>query len=484
MNEGLLKLISENIVDGELPREFSLTKGDDDGSIKFADGARDGIAKFHFGRQQLTDEISALIEKAFSLIADRERALVAFDELFEKISPISAIDFIQGYIYDHTDCLDPNALHGFAMDCLYSDKIDTVKLALILLEVFNEPQENLKKHIRTLGLSDEFTIFTVFHMMHWTGGNSEIFELAKHVHGWGKIHAVERLSPDTQEIRDWLLKEGCNNDIIPEYSALEVFNKAEVAKLLKVDITDEQLSDISFVIRSMLSEGPVTGISAVENADEVITDLLSQIEKHKLTLSVCEAVLSIANCDKLQNESVYAEKILNSLECRKLTDEAITRCEGLGLADKLGIDSDKAVFELMQNNFEKGWYLCYRLIKKDGYREKVLDLFRTKLPLKSMESEPQDCMGLGKDYSDYNKLIQVIQNLGDYPLCGTDLVLAGLKSPVINNRNMALRVIDSWRKANNCSLKELSEDLYAAVEYLKSAEVSDSVKKNIEEYGF
>ena len=73
----------------------------------------------------------------------------------------------------------------------------------------------------------------------------------------------------------------------------------------------------------------------------------------------------------------------------------------------------------------------------------------------------------------------VIQELKPYPLCRADFVALGLKSPVVNNRNMPLRVLDSWCKIKVCSLHELFEELFNCVAGLKEKEVSDSVKKSI-----
>ena len=39
--------------------------------------------------------------------------------------------------------------------------------------------EILKKAVRNIGLSDEFTVFAVWIMRGWENGNKEVFELAK-----------------------------------------------------------------------------------------------------------------------------------------------------------------------------------------------------------------------------------------------------------------------------------------------------------------
>ena len=44
--------------------------------------------------------------------------------------------------------------------------------------------------------------------------------LATHVHGWGRVHLVERLeSTNNAEIKEWLLRDGYKNSVMYEYLA-------------------------------------------------------------------------------------------------------------------------------------------------------------------------------------------------------------------------------------------------------------------------
>lgn len=158
--------------------------------------------------------------------------------------------------------------------------------------------------------------------------------------------------------------------------------------------------------------------------------------------------------------------------------------KSINLAEYLNIDYAEPLYRHMSADFDNGCNNCRHLIRNDDYRDKVLELFRKNLPMDEMVSEPTDCVGLGAKYQNYTRLMFLIQELKPYPLCGVDFVELGLRSPVVNNRNMSLRVLDSWCKIKECSLHELSEELFNCVAELKEKEVSDSVKKSIEEYGF
>jgi len=55
--------------------------------------------------------------------------------------------------------------------------------------------------------------------------NEEIFEIAKKVKGWGRIYSVKYLKVTNDEIKEWILEEGCHNEIDPAYTALTCAKK-------------------------------------------------------------------------------------------------------------------------------------------------------------------------------------------------------------------------------------------------------------------
>ncbi|MDE7299615.1 MAG: hypothetical protein K2N94_12455, partial [Lachnospiraceae bacterium] len=361
---------------------------------------------------------------------------------------------------------------------------DIVKYGQEMIEVFSEPGGDLKEVIRTLGLSDEFTLFAVFHMREWEGGNDEIFSLARKVRGWGRIHAVEQLEPESEEIRKWLLKEGISNEVVPDYSALTVYQKANIRELLAGEATEDELYSIAAVIRALLSEEPVQGISAIEDADQMLLDFLRQAERCRPSLELCTAVYEIATAERSEKVSTAGGEFLHSPAVKEAVAGWVEQGEAVDLAKYLGIDYYEPLYRCMAEDLSAHYFRCGDLLESDAYREKTLELFRKALPMDTMEGEPEDNLGLGEEYKDYSMLSYLVQNLQNYPLCGTDLVVLSLKSPVTRNRNMALRVLDAWCKAKECTLGELSEEALRAVDILKEKECAESVRKSIEKYGF
>lgn len=113
------------------------------------------------------------------------------------------------------------------------------------------------------------------------------------------------------------------------------------------------------------------------------------------------------------------------------------------------------------------------------YVEPTLQLFRKNLPLSDMEGEPEDNLGLGEEYRSYNQLQFILQELGSYPLMGMDFMIAGLKSPVISNRNRVLANLKIWIQARQMPLSELSPELYTLVGQLREKEVNDGAMEMI-----
>lgn len=302
--------IKSNCIDGTLPENFTLPTDTEPGKVCFADGAMDGMMLYHMRSTSLDEDGRGKMQELIQLISD---ATNASNEMMKKAEgalrifmqghrALSVIDEVQGYIRENSASLNaPNLYHFGVKQVLTGEDKECVKFGLVLLELFRLNEERVREAVRTIGLSDEFTLFSLFIMMHWDNGNEEIFELAKKVNGWGKIHAVERLEPATEEIKDWFLHEGIKNTILPEYSALVCFEKAEVEKRLlekkEEDMTIEEFQSISRILAAMLREGPVEGISALKNRQTVLNACLEHAKEFAkndaLKLTEHEDILSI-----------------------------------------------------------------------------------------------------------------------------------------------------------------------------------------------
>ncbi len=309
MDIPVLDYIRENIDDGELPIDFSLPKPhkDDEGEI-FADGAFDGIMMFHREPQQV--EIGELEDIINDAAKGEKSAFGRTVKYFENndVHTLSIIDNVQNYIMAHSEELDAEEIFGYAVDLTVGTKNrETVKLGLAILELFASFNDALLKAILDIGLCDEFTLFAIWAVRNLENGNDLIFSLAKKVHGWGRIHAVAALKPETEEIRQWLLEEGCNNEVYPGYSSIQCFVKANVHEMLKNGLEQEQLNAVGRIMLFLILDGPTNGIHAFEDEEDIVRlylDNVERLEKNEIDISILKSIAQNYDNDEVVNRIV------------------------------------------------------------------------------------------------------------------------------------------------------------------------------------
>lgn len=279
-NSILSKIINNVNSDGILDRTFSL-KSDS----PFIDGARDGILIYHVeGNALPTDNVVKRILKDVGE-GKFDIAITGIEDyLKNEDSFLFKIDCLQDFISEHKELIAPDKLFHFAEILLNeTENIEVVKFAMSLLELLDmEENENMVNKIKIFGLCNEFTLYSIFVLRRLNDGNEHIFDLAKRVHGWGRIHAIEFIEPLNEEIKNWLLMEGYKNDVLYEYSALSCAQKSDLLEHLKRnDYNDEEFRKAGEIISLLLNEGPVAGISGFKDAEELLQAYLTCCEDRK-----------------------------------------------------------------------------------------------------------------------------------------------------------------------------------------------------------
>ncbi len=260
----------------ELPLEYSLPTEEASSPDKprFADGALDGIALYHMGAP---DQDASLLKQAVDAAAtDLDQAHELIGRWVTDGHMISVMNKVLQYVIERRQQLPPSEIYRLAAECvLKGAHREEVKLGLVLLALFDTDQnEPLKNALRILALSDEFTLYVVQVAATWTKSSQEILRIAKAVHGWGRIHAVAALEPDTQDIADWLFTEGWNNTILPAYSALECCRKGNLRQRLEGGLAEKEYACACGLLMALLNEGPVAGISEVEDSAGLLNAFL------------------------------------------------------------------------------------------------------------------------------------------------------------------------------------------------------------------
>ncbi|GMO03933.1 hypothetical protein LSA36186_21830 [Lachnoanaerobaculum sp. JCM 36186] len=290
-----------------LGKDFSLPN--DEEGLKYIDGAKDGICVYHMGAADITqkdiEEINTVITLANT--GDYDQADSVFEKLCERIRVVNFIDELQDCILARKDEIE-DKFYIYSLHLMtQSANIECVKAGMMIQELFGQSEE-VKGMVRTLGLSDEFTLYSVFIMRNWENGNTEIMNIAKSVNGWGKVHAVHYIEPDTEEIKYWLLTGAVSNDVMPAYSGWDCYKKADVEAILKKDrLTYEELEGVLSIVDAMLDEGPVLGISNIENPKEILLAVLNHSIKH--------LPLSSENCNVISNISDWQKENIAEENC-------------------------------------------------------------------------------------------------------------------------------------------------------------------------
>lgn len=294
--KALYQLIKENAEGGRLSNKFSLPSDERKEEIRFADGAMDGICMYHMAPYKLESSDVELMKKSVAAMSkgDYAETNAVLAQLGKNARAIQLVDHFQQYILNHEDEIDLEKAYPCIFDivCKSTEK-ESIKFALVMMELLDTEHDFIKKVVRTIALSDEFTIFALWIMRFWQNGNNEIFEIAKNMSGWGKIHAVELLQPETEEIREWLLIEGTKNNVAYAYSALTCWEKSLAEERLKGDLTYLEYKGVLTLIDALLDEGPISGISNLNDADKIINNVILRSSEYELTAEDYNTIKSI-----------------------------------------------------------------------------------------------------------------------------------------------------------------------------------------------
>ncbi len=473
--------------DGSLPEDFSLRPVPENG-VRFADGAMDGTVRYHFGPTKEPD-ISALC-RVLTLVSagkfdEASQALLTHFSTGAIMLPL--IDALQDWVFDHPEELSPEQLGRFSQAVLQqSPDIESVKFALTILEILdNDLTEEFCQIIETLAVSEEFTLYCLFVIARWPNAMQVIFRLAQQLHGWGRIHAVSFLKPETEAMQQWMLQDGWKNYILSDYSAMTCIKRGKLLPLLqKEDISRQAFEDAQALISCTLSEGPVPGLKKYKKAMELLQAYIRQAAKQAAAVedysSIYDVRAFLQDSDLPGREELteMCTELLASDACREITHQAVQEGHGLYFAKTMGMDYAEAAWMSLQRDFAMNYGLVDLLLPEKLHVDEILELFMDRLPLEDMASGPENELGFGEEFKDYGILSYIVQNLQYLPGKGERLLLAALDAPVIGCRNVALNTLESWRKADYPFAASIQECLAK----LREIEPDEKTKKRLQSF--
>jgi hypothetical protein len=441
----------------------------DDGGLKWVAGGFDGAFGHHAGGGSEKDR-AKMLYRALSVALD-DAAPAKLERLYEHLVDGEVLDFIDPLLalIVEKKGLDAGRLLQLAV-WLGEKSPDrgAVKFAIALFGVI--PGADHGDLLLTLGKHEEFTLYVAVALANREGDQAEskLFELAKSVEGWGRISTVERLAKTSDPtIKAWMLREGFRNRIMNEYLAYTCASAGELRRELESECVDPPLlRGAGDIIRALITGGPAENIDDYADGAVVIERYLQNLGSEPKELT---QLLVVDHIDRFLAEEVdwsAREKRGWTPMLRTALREEIAAVKRLphwrdliaaGLTSKdratfyeadeaskaLGIDSWDHHFTRLEAGADDGWFFVMRT--EDPSRiDRVVALAERLIPLDEIATGPAEEMGLGPPWANHGHLDFVLQDLRRFPGKGWSLIRAGIRSPVIRNRHMALRALSPW----------------------------------------
>ncbi|MFC0216620.1 limonene hydroxylase [Paenibacillus chartarius] len=486
-------------VDGSLPDDEEFWAGS---KFRWIAGGLDGAMGHHAGPGSMSDEVRELVH----LLAKHSRKPknATRKALYAKLVKMElgggSFDSILTEVRKHPGVKPGAVFQEAAWFAEHAAHRNVVKFGIALLGLFQN--EKVKDLLLTLGRHDEFTLYAAVAIQNGMEDSNEVlFELARKVHGWGKIHLVERLEPATREIKDWLLRHGCRNNVMNEYLACICARNGGLREALSSERVDGELFDGATVImEALLNGGPAEDIDDYEDAPQVVSDYVRLARDMGSTVRYLSVIMKLDDylagdeekwagrmaagwTEELRcGSKEICQSVIAEFRWRSIVMDAVRSgnmadlYHGAECAGKLGIDIWDVLYEQLALKPLQDFHLGQLMEKDDPVRVRKLVQFAVEhLPLQDIASGPADEIGLGKEYAVHRSLGTILQRLDRFEGMGEELILAGLNSPVVSNRNMALQALEGWDAA------AWGDRLVEAVNQLSEAEPVDSVKERIRE---
>lgn len=462
-------------------------------------GAMDGVSTHHLGSQRTgtSGTLLELVRGYWESPTVRNKA--ALYEFLVKNNVVSLIDPFLELLREQTD-VNHQRLYELAKSlATESPDREPVKFGIAVLGLYG--QEADVDIYRILGRHDEFTLFCAVALEHTCEPpDEELWQVAKNVHGWGRIHVVERLrATENPAIRDWLLRQGYRNSVMHEYLAYSCAVGGGLRAALEQEIVDDELFvSAGEIIQALIAGGPAESMDGYEDGAAVVELYLDQAQRRASSLAdflvintirdfltdqdadwpsrasrgwTPEKRQSLQQSSQVLDRPVWRDRVLEALHS---DDEQEFHRAGQA-ASVLRIDAWPFHWERVQRMpLEAGrWYHVMKHCNDDRIGG-VISLAEAALPLAEIGTGPAAELGFGPGYEGHSCLDFILQELERFPGFGGRLVEVGLQSPTIRNRNLALKVLSEWGQDH------WPENMLSQLEEARRKEPDEQVQRRIE----
>ncbi len=488
--------------DGTLPDDCELpdTRPPDDG-LRWAPGALDGVMSHHAGPPDGAKRAAAIAELVAELTRKpSDRSLRALQERVDEGPLLDCVDDLVSAV-GSLEGLDADRVHdlGHFLATRAADR-EMVKLGVVLLGLLEGPDD--REVLLTLGAHDELTLFAIVAMLNRPDmSERDLWTLAQRARGWGRIQSVERLA-DTSDpaIRAWMLREGFRNVVMDEYLAHVCATSGRLAHALEGDVDEALLSGASGLFEALVNGGPAPDLTDYDEgavaAERFLDHVAARAEAGDFELEWLGGVVALRDfvtgdrmwpplevigwtAEHREGLAKVASAILDRPEWEEAIEAALDseagRWRGEHLARMLGLDTFERLAARLEGDPVDGsaWFDLMRQVDSAQRLDRAMAIAE-QLPLEAIATGPAEELGLGADFAPHGCLDMILQELDRFPGRGWPLLAAALRSPVVRNRNMAIRALAGWPRADWPPAAE------AALEAARDAEPVADVRERIE----
>jgi hypothetical protein len=238
-------------------------------ALRWVSGGRDGTMVHHgSGSKRSINKIAHLI-KQISVNGELKDKILIYNMLVED-SIIGLIDPVLDKIVQLDVYPQPYLLDWAKWLAFESPDRGPVKFGIALLGLIGD-QDNIEK-LMVLGKHDEFTLYVAVALSNTIEDFEDyLWQLAKQVNGWGRIHLVESLAKtNNPEIKHWMVREGYKNSVLYEYLAYTCATTGNLKdELAQNDPGADLLTSAGEIIEALIKGGPAENIDIYKDAAEV-----------------------------------------------------------------------------------------------------------------------------------------------------------------------------------------------------------------------
>jgi hypothetical protein len=487
---------------GLLPGGEELPGTVDDGELRWAPGALDGLGLTDDDQGQQDADVAGLV-LLMGKIAGRRRFLMNdFGELYEQLRQANTISYIDELLRAvASSALPRSGVREIGLRLVNTGRHpEPVKVGIALVGITGDGRDT--DLLLTLGRHEELTVYCAVALANSAPDHeTALWDLALSVDGWGRIQTVRRLKDTSRDdIQNWLVRDGFRNKIMNEYLAHLAATTGRLLDRLSVPEPDgDLLRAAGDIIRALVVGGPAKDVDDYADAPRLLRLFIDLMLTRAESLHDFLAVDSVARFLRAEDGwdtrearhgwTPQARQRLLS-DCRQILswpswrEKATAGLESddhshFWLAEQtacaLGIDTFDAHWRRLTADPAHGQWSWVMQHADDQRIDQILALAIQTLPLAELGSGPAQLLGLGPEYKAHIELRCILQDLDRFPGRGWILVETGLNSPVTGVRNTALKALTAWPRSTWPERAEL------ALQSAARAEPDEDIRARIDE---